>query len=79
MSDKKNIFQKTLFLEMESVINLMKQVEIKEQAAEQAKTEAATGGMDLLNQVEELKRMLQHAKETNDTVLFLLLTVQHPS
>lgn len=64
---------------MESVINLMKQVEIKEQAAEQAKTEAATEGMDLLNQVEELKRMLQHAKETDDTVLFLLLTVQHPS
>lgn len=58
--------KKTLFLEMESVINLMKQVEVKEEAAKQAKTEAATGGMDLLNQVEELKRMLQHAKETND-------------
>lgn len=64
---------------MDSVINLMKQVEVKEEAAKQAKTEAATGGMDLLNQVEELKRMLQHAKETNDMVLFLLLTVQHPS
>ncbi|XP_057800811.1 uncharacterized protein LOC131016195 [Salvia miltiorrhiza] len=58
--------KKTLFLEMESVINLMKQVEVKEQDAEQAKIEAARGGMDLLNQVEELKRMLQHAKEAND-------------
>ncbi|KAH6772742.1 CBS domain protein with a domain protein [Perilla frutescens var. hirtella] len=58
--------KKTLFLEMESVINLIKQVEVKEQAAEQAKTEAAAGGTDLLGQVEELKRMLQHAKEAND-------------
>lgn len=53
----------------------MKQVEVKEQAAEQAKVEAARGGMDLQNQAEELKRMLQHAKEANDMVLILLLTI----
>ncbi|XP_042047057.1 uncharacterized protein LOC121792969 isoform X2 [Salvia splendens] len=58
--------KKTLFTEMESVINLMKQVEVEEQAAEQAKTEAERGDIDLLNQVEELKRMLQHAKEANN-------------
>ncbi|KAL1547276.1 hypothetical protein AAHA92_23774 [Salvia divinorum] len=58
--------KKTLFVEMESVINLMKQVEVKEQAAEQAKIEAERGDIDLLNQVEELKRMLQHAKEANN-------------
>ncbi|XP_042007196.1 uncharacterized protein LOC121755838 isoform X2 [Salvia splendens] len=58
--------KKTLFAEMESVINLMKQVEVEEQAAEQAKIEAERGDIDLLNKVEEQKRMLQHAKEAND-------------
>ena len=57
------------------MINLMKQVEVEEQAAEQAKIEAERGDIDLLNQVEELKRMLQHAKEANDMVLILLMTV----
>ncbi|KAI3449606.1 hypothetical protein Pfo_006271 [Paulownia fortunei] len=58
--------KKTLFLAMESVISLMRQVELREQAVEQAKEEAAIGGTGILDKVEELKRMLQHAKDAND-------------
>ncbi|KAG6402959.1 hypothetical protein SASPL_135174 [Salvia splendens] len=58
--------KKTLFMEMESVINLMKQVEVKEHAAEQAKTEAARVEMDLQNEIKELKITIKHAKESND-------------
>ncbi|CAN4091584.1 unnamed protein product [Withania somnifera] len=46
--------KKTLFLAMESVICLMREVELQEEAAEQAK------------RVEDLKEMLRHAKEAND-------------
>ncbi|KAG4162418.1 hypothetical protein ERO13_D01G114520v2 [Gossypium hirsutum] len=45
-----------------------------EAAAEQAKEEAARGGMDILVKVEELKQMLPHAKEANDMVVHLLIT-----
>ncbi|XP_060667383.1 uncharacterized protein LOC107426019 isoform X3 [Ziziphus jujuba] len=38
----------------------------KEKAAEQAKEEAAKGGLDILVKVEELKQMLAQAKEAND-------------
>ncbi|XP_042016065.1 kinesin-related protein 4-like [Salvia splendens] len=58
--------KKTLFMEMESVINLMKQVEVKEHAAEQAKTEAARVEMDAQNEIKELKITIKHAKEAND-------------
>ncbi|KAG8486827.1 hypothetical protein CXB51_020344 [Gossypium anomalum] len=51
---------------MQSIMNLMKEVELQEAAAEQAKEEAARGGMDILVKVEELKQMLPHAKEAND-------------
>ncbi|KAJ6319716.1 hypothetical protein OIU78_015184 [Salix suchowensis] len=57
--------KKTLFLEMESVMILMKEAELKEMAAEQAKDEAARGGLDILIKVEELKQMLVRAKEAN--------------
>ncbi|KAL0371338.1 UNVERIFIED_CONTAM: hypothetical protein Sangu_0451900 [Sesamum angustifolium] len=57
---------KTLFMAMNSVISLMKEVELKEQAAEQAKKEAAIGGSHIMDKVEELKRMLPHAKGAND-------------
>ena len=60
-------------MEMESVINLMKQVKVKEHAAEQAKTEAARVEMDLQNEIKELKITIKHAKEANDMVLILLL------
>ncbi|KAK8650711.1 hypothetical protein V6N13_140338 [Hibiscus sabdariffa] len=58
--------KKILFQTMESIMNLMKEVELQEAAAEQAKEEAARGGMDILVKVEELKQMLPHAKEAND-------------
>ncbi|XP_073063419.1 uncharacterized protein [Primulina eburnea] len=58
--------KKKLFSAMESVISLMREVELKEQAAEQAKEEAAKGGIDVLHKVEELKLILKHAKDAND-------------
>ncbi|KAE8679621.1 putative DUF21 domain-containing protein [Hibiscus syriacus] len=58
--------KKILFQTMESIMNLMKEVELQEAAAEQAKEEAARGGMYILVKVEELKQMLLHAKEAND-------------
>lgn len=65
------LVQKTLFLAVESIICLMRDVELQEEAAEQAKLEAAKGGLDMLERVEDLKEMLQHAKEANDMVAFL--------
>ncbi|CAA3006179.1 rab11 family-interacting 3 isoform X1 [Olea europaea subsp. europaea] len=65
ISDARNN-KKTLFSVMESVIGLMKEVELKEKDAEQAKEEAAKGGFDILSRAEDLKKMLQHAKEAND-------------
>ncbi|KAG8389373.1 hypothetical protein BUALT_Bualt02G0222500 [Buddleja alternifolia] len=60
--------KKTLFSAMESVLSMMKEVELKEKAAEEAKEEASIGGNSILDKVAELKRMLQHAKEANDMV-----------
>lgn len=53
---------------MQSVMDLMREVELDEEDAEQAKEEAARGGLDILVKVEELKKMLAHAKEANDMV-----------
>lgn len=61
--------QKTLFSAMGSVINLMKEVELKEQAAEQAKVEAAMGGTDILVKLEEFKQFVQQAKDANGMVV----------
>lgn len=61
--------QRTLFTAMESVINMIREVELKEKAAEHAKEEAAKGGLDILIKVDELKQMLAHAKEANDMVV----------
>ncbi|KAL5796759.1 hypothetical protein ACOSQ2_001579 [Xanthoceras sorbifolium] len=58
--------KKTLFLAMESVMNLMREVELREKEAEEAKAEATRGGLDMLIKVEELKQMLSHAKQAND-------------
>ncbi|CAL1412231.1 unnamed protein product [Linum trigynum] len=58
--------KKTLFSAVESVMNKMREVERKETEAEQAEQEAATAGLDIQVQVEELKKMLSHAKEAND-------------
>ncbi|XP_020870315.1 uncharacterized protein LOC9325515 isoform X3 [Arabidopsis lyrata subsp. lyrata] len=58
--------KKTLLTEMETVTNLMREVELQEKDAEKSKEEAARGGLDTLQKVEELKKMLEHAKEAND-------------
>ncbi|GLT76670.1 hypothetical protein SLA2020_483170 [Shorea laevis] len=65
IEDAKNN-KKTLFQVMQSVMDFMREVELDEEAAEQAKEEAARGGLDILVKVEELKKMLAHAKEAND-------------
>ncbi|XP_010422523.1 PREDICTED: uncharacterized protein LOC104707794 isoform X2 [Camelina sativa] len=58
--------KRTLFTVMESIMNLMREVELQEKEAEKAKEDAARGGFDTLDKVEELKKMLEHAKEAND-------------
>ncbi|CAN0892612.1 hypothetical protein LINGRAHAP2_LOCUS17649 [Linum grandiflorum] len=58
--------KRTLFSAVESVMNKMKEVELKEKEAEQAEEEAATAGVDINIRVEELKKMLGHAREAND-------------
>ena len=55
---------------MESVLSLMREVELQEKAAEQAKEEAVKGGLDILGRVEDLKQMLQHAKDANSMVVY---------
>ncbi|KAF2547556.1 hypothetical protein F2Q70_00019263, partial [Brassica cretica] len=58
--------KKTLLAVMDSVTNLMKDVELEEKDAEKSESEAARGGLDTLEKVEEFKNMLKHAKEAND-------------
>ncbi|CAN6684526.1 unnamed protein product [Malus baccata var. baccata] len=60
------MLQKTLFSAMESVINMMREVEVQEKAVDIVQEEASRGGMDIMVKVEELKQMLAHAKDTND-------------
>jgi len=59
---------------MDLVVNLMKEVEEKEKVAKQAKEEASSEGIDIYLKIEELKRMLVHAKEANDMVVSFLFT-----
>lgn len=56
---------------MESLRSMVKEVEIQEKAAEHAKKEALTGGLDVLSKVDDLRQMLQHAKKTNEMVVYL--------
>ncbi|CAN8247975.1 unnamed protein product [Cochlearia groenlandica] len=58
--------KRTLFTMMESVMNLMREVELEEKDAEKAKEDATRGGLDTLKKVEELRKILGHAKEGND-------------
>ncbi|KAM1999240.1 hypothetical protein ACFX16_006697 [Malus domestica] len=51
---------------MESVINMMREVEVQEKAVDIVQEEASRGGLDIMVKVEELKRMLAHAKDAND-------------
>ena len=67
------MMQKALVSAMDSVVNIMKEVEFKEKAAEQAKEEAVRGCSDILAKVDELKQALWRAKEANDMVVHLFL------
>ncbi|XP_033142052.1 uncharacterized protein LOC103858733 isoform X4 [Brassica rapa] len=58
--------KKTLFIVMESIMNLMREVELQEKDAEKVKEDATKGGFDTLKKVEDLKKILAHAKEGND-------------
>ncbi|CAN6707577.1 unnamed protein product [Malus baccata var. baccata] len=51
---------------MESVINMMREVEVQEKAVDIVQEEASRGGLDIMVKVEELKWMLAHAKDAND-------------
>ena len=62
------MLQRTLFTVMESIMNLMREVEIQEKDAEKVKEDATRGGFDTLKKVEDLKKILAHAKEGNDMV-----------
>lgn len=53
----------------DSLISLMKEVELKENSVEQAKEEAARAGLDTLARVNDLKQMLERAKEANYMVV----------
>ncbi|KAI4301283.1 hypothetical protein L6164_034576 [Bauhinia variegata] len=64
--DEAKNHKKSLFSSMESLMNLMREVEHQEKAAEQARMEADRGALDILDRVEEMKIMLAHAKEAND-------------
>lgn len=66
LMEEANNSKKTLFLDVESIIELMHEVERQEKAAEQARKEALGGGVNILARVEEMKQMLQHAKGAND-------------
>ncbi|RZC53223.1 hypothetical protein C5167_012077 [Papaver somniferum] len=58
--------KKNLFAAMETVINMMKEAELQEEKAELSKKEASLGGLDTLERVEDLRQMLQRAREAND-------------
>eukprot|EP00262_Sarcandra_glabra_P022103 TRINITY_DN9628_c3_g1_i1.p1 TRINITY_DN9628_c3_g1~~TRINITY_DN9628_c3_g1_i1.p1 ORF type:complete len:604 (+),score=151.82 TRINITY_DN9628_c3_g1_i1:111-1922(+) len=58
--------KKTLLLAMELVLTMMREVELQEKAAQEAKEEASRGGLDIFAKVEDLRQMLQHAREAND-------------
>lgn len=65
--------QRTLFSAMESVITMMREVELEEKAVDRVTEEAARGGQDIMVKVEELKLMLAHAKDANDMVVYCLI------
>ncbi|XP_056859444.1 uncharacterized protein LOC130508171 isoform X1 [Raphanus sativus] len=58
--------KRTLLAVMDLVMNLMKEVELEEKDADKSELEAARGGLDTLEKVEEFRKMLKHAKEAND-------------
>ena len=58
---------------MELVVDMMREAEILEERAKQAKEAASSAGQDIFMKVEELKQMLQHANKANDMVVLVIL------
>ncbi|KAM1150693.1 hypothetical protein ACFX2I_031140 [Malus domestica] len=67
IEDAKNN-KKTLFSAMQSVISMMREVEVQEKEVDIVQEEASRGGLDIMVKVEEFKQMLAHAKDGNDMV-----------
>nr|XP_043609313.1 cell surface antigen I/II-like [Erigeron canadensis] len=65
VEDAKNN-KKTLNMAMNSFVDLIKEVESKENAVEQAKEEANRGCSDIIAKADEVKQALLRAKEAND-------------
>uniref|UniRef100_A0A1D1XY56 CUE domain-containing protein n=1 Tax=Anthurium amnicola TaxID=1678845 RepID=A0A1D1XY56_9ARAE len=55
----------TLVSAMESIVDMMNEVDLREKEANMAKEAASKAGLDILAKVEDLKEMLKHAKEAN--------------
>lgn len=64
------MLQETFLTTMESVLNKAREVELQEKVSKKAKEEASRVGLDILTEVENLKQMVHHAKETYDMVVY---------
>ncbi|KAM0902274.1 hypothetical protein ACQ4PT_019335 [Festuca glaucescens] len=65
IADAKNK-KNDLLPSLQLVTKMIEDVELLEEKAEVAKRESSTSGASILTKVEELKEMLNHAKEAND-------------
>ncbi|KAG9457408.1 hypothetical protein H6P81_001916 [Aristolochia fimbriata] len=59
-------YKKNLSSEIEVLMDMAREVEFQEKAANEAKVEASKVGLDIFAKVDELKEMLQRAKLAND-------------
>ena len=67
--------QSTLANEINSIMDLMKEVDLCEKETSLAKEEASEAGLDTLAKVKDLKEMLKYAEEANNMVkLFMSIT-----
>lgn len=60
-----------MFSAVESMTNMVKEVELHEERSKHAKEAASSAAEDILSDAEELKKILIHAKEAKDMVLLL--------
>lgn len=67
------MLQKNLLSAAESVTNMIKEVELLEERAKQAKKEASNAGKGISEKANELKQTLNHAKEANEMVVYFAL------
>ncbi|KAL9251717.1 hypothetical protein AKJ16_DCAP00017 [Drosera capensis] len=58
--------KKILNSEMQSVVQMIREVELQEKALSEVKEMAVNGGSEILAEVEEIRKIIVHAKEAND-------------